>query len=123
MSAGTVNFLCEQGATFERTITWKDATSSAVNITNYDARMDVRFAKTKESDLVITLTSSNGRLSRLSPYSSGKFKVAISAADTAALTPATYFYDLEVFSSDSTDPVVVHRLIQGKFTVEAEVTG
>jgi hypothetical protein len=123
MSAGTANLLCEQGATFERTLTWKDANGTAIDITNYEARMDVRFAATKEADLVISLTFANSRISRVAPNANGKFKLLISATDTTALTPSTYFYDLEVYSSDGSSPQIVQRLLKGKFTVEAEVTG
>lgn len=123
MAAGKHNLSCDQGSTFERSITWTDGNGTAVNVTNYNARMDVRFAPTKEADLVLQLTQSNGRLTRAANGALGKFNIVVSAVDTATLTPATYYYDLEVFTVGATDPVYVKRLIQGKFTVNSEVTG
>lgn len=122
MAAGTANLKCDQGATFDIIVTWKDANDSAVDITNYNGRMDVRFAQSKSSDLVIALTSANGRIVKQSALE-GKFQLKISAADTAELNAGTYYYDFEAFTSDATDPVEVTRLIQGTFTVNAEVTG
>jgi len=123
MAAGTLNLTCDQGSTFERAVTWKDQNGTAINVGGYNARMDVRFAQTKEADLVLQLTQANGRLTRASNVATGTFSIVISAADTASLTPATYFYDLEVFTVNATDPVYVQRLVQGKFTVNPEVTG
>lgn len=120
MPAGDFDFTCEQGATFQRIITYQDATGSAVNLTNYAIRMDVRRAKTKESDLIISLTNANGRAT-VFDAANGKIKLLIAASDTANFTPGSYFYDLEVESSSS--PPVVERLIGGNFIVDAEVTG
>jgi len=124
MTAGTANLLCDQGSTFTTTVAWTNAGGTAINLTGYNARMDVRFAQTKEADLVLQLTQANGRCTVPSgDKSTGIFTLKVSAADTAALTAGTYYYDLEVFSVDSTSPVYVQRLIQGKFTVKPEVTG
>lgn len=123
MAAGTANLKCDQGSTFDITVAWKDSADNAVNIANYDGRMDVRFAPSKASDLVISLTQANGRIIKKTPSSDGKFQIKISAADTADLNAGTYYYDFEAFTNDETDPVEVKRLIQGTFTVNAEVTG
>ena len=123
MAAGTANLKCDQGATFDITVSWKDSADNAVDISNYNGRMDVRFAPAKASDLVISLTQENGRIIRKTPLSAGTFQIKISAADTADLNAGTYYYDFEAFTSDDTDPVEVTRLIQGTFTVNAEVTG
>jgi len=123
MVAASSNLVCDQGSTFNTVLTWKDATESAVDVTSYNGRMDIRFAQTKEADLVLQLTQANGRIVRVNPATSGKFQILISAADTAALTAGEYFYDFEVFTIDGRSPVEVQRLIQGKFTVRPEVTG
>ena len=123
MVAASTNLVCDQGSTFDVTVTWKDANGDANDLTNHNGRMDIRFAQTKEADLVLQLTQANGRVIRKNPVSSGKFQLLISAADTAALTAGEYFYDFEVFTIDGRNPVEVQRLIQGKFTVRPEVTG
>ena len=83
--------------------------------------MDVRFALTKEADSVLQLNAVNGRATIDGTGTTGRINLTISAADTAALTPGEYFYDLEVFTG-SGNAGFVDRLIQGKFTVSAEVT-
>jgi len=123
MVAASTNLVCDQGSTFDVTVIWKDANEDANDLTNHNGRMDIRFAQTKEADLVLQLTQANGRIIRKNPVSSGKFQLLISAADTAALTSGEYFYDFEVFTIDGRNPVEVQRLIQGKFTVRPEVTG
>ena len=123
MVAASTNLVCDQGSTFDVTLTWKDANGTATDVTNYNGRMDIRFAQTKEADLVLQLTQANGRIVRKSPVSDGKFQLLISATDTTALTAGEYFYDFEVFTIDGRSPVEVQRLIQGKFTVRPEVTG
>ena len=123
MVAASTNLVCDQGSTFDVTLTWKDANGTANNVTNYNGRMDIRFAQTREADLVLQLTQANGRIVRKNPVSDGKFQLLISAADTTALTAGEYFYDFEIFTIDERSPVEVQRLIQGKFTVRPEVTG
>ena len=51
MSAGETEFLVDQGSTFQAEVVWQDANNAAINITHYDARMDVRYAQTKNADL------------------------------------------------------------------------
>jgi len=123
MTAASSDLVCDQGSTFDVTLIWQDANNAANETSDYNGRMDVRFAQTKEADLVIQLTQANGRVVRVAPTSSGKFQLLISAADTAALTAGVYYYDFEIFSVDGRDPVFVKRLVQGKFTVRPEVTG
>lgn len=120
--AGVANLTCEQGATFDRSLTYKDENGTAVNLTTYNARMDIRFAATKEADLVLRLTNANGRATISNP-SGGVIRLLISSTDTEALVAGVYFYDLELFTIDSTNPPLVVRLIRGKFTVDAEITG
>lgn len=124
MAFGEHDFQCDQGATFSRNVSYKtlnaDNTTTAINLQGYAARMDVRFALTKEADVVIQLTNSNGR-AIISDAFNGVITLNINSADTASLIPATYFYDLEVFNNDTTPTVI--RVLQGKFEVTPEVTG
>lgn len=117
MAAGLYDMLCEQGATFTRTLTWSGEDGDPVNLTGYTARMQVR-KTVADTDTILELTTENGRIAFGSPLSAGKIELTISAADTAALDPIKAVYDLEMVSP--TGKVV--RLLQGKFTVSAEVT-
>lgn len=117
MPAGLYDMMCEQGATFSRVITWKDAGSDPVDLTGYTARMQVRPTVTSDT-ITLDLTSANGGLVFKTPRTLGQIEVVVSATTTAGLTPGSYVYDLELVSSTA----VVTRLLQGKFTVKAEVT-
>lgn len=115
---GLHNFTCNQGATFSRTITWKNSANAAYDLTGYTARMHVR-ETVDSANTVITLTTANSRITLGSNAATkGQITLTISAADTANLTPAIYVYDLEVVSGGG----VVDRLIEGNFVVKAEVT-
>ena len=112
--AGTHNFLCEQGATFTREITWLDSEGVPVNLTNYTARMQVRATASAASTL-ISLTSSGGDITL--GGTAGTINITISATATAGVVAGCYVYDLELV-----DGATVYRLLQGDFTVDAEVT-
>lgn len=117
MPAGLYDMVCEQGATFSRTITWKDAAGDPVNLTGYSARMQVRPSLTSD-EITLELTSTNGEITFPSPLSSGKILITVAATDTADLAASKGVYDLELESSGG----VVTRLLQGSFTIVAEVT-
>jgi len=115
---GIHNFTCNQGATFNRTITWKDSANAAYDLSGYTARMHVR-TTVDAANTIITLTTANSRITLGSNVATkGQITLNISAADTANLTPAIYVYDLELVSGGG----VVDRLIEGNFVVKAEVT-
>ncbi len=115
---GIHNFTCNQGATFSRTITWKNSANAAYDLTGYTARMHVR-ETVEAANTVITLTTANSRITLGSNAATkGQVTLTISAADTANLVPAIYVYDLELVSGGG----VVDRLIEGNFVVKAEVT-
>ena len=114
MSAGILNIVIEQGATFQRVFTWT-ISAAAVNLTGYTARMQVR--ADYDTDPIVSLTSATGGGITLGG-SAGTITVLISATVTAALTAGTYIYDLELESADGT----VTRLLKGQATVDPEVT-
>lgn len=114
MTAGTYLITADQGATFTRTIIWKDGNNVPVNLAGYTARMQVRkdYFSTVAS---LTLTTENGRITL--GGSTGSVVLLVSAADMTLLESNMYVYDLELEIGG-----VVTRLIQGTFTVNAEVT-
>lgn len=112
--AGQHNFLCEQGATFTREITWLDAEGVPVDLTNYSARMQVR-ATAASSTTLVSLTSPSSGITL--GGTAGTITLTITATATAAITAGCYVYDLELV-----DGATVYRILQGDFTVDAEVT-
>lgn len=104
-----------QGATFELTVTWKDSAGTAINLTGYSARMQVRETYSSSSTIVSLTNGSGITLGG----AAGTIAIVISATTTAALTaPFSGVYDLELVSAGG----VVTRLLQGAATVSPEVT-
>jgi hypothetical protein len=79
--------------------------------------MEVRSQKTESTEVVLTLTTSNGGL-EINP-SAGTVLIIASPAQTAGLTPGKYVYDLEM---TETSTGIVTKVIQGNLTVRPEVT-
>lgn len=119
MSAGLWNFTIEQGATFQRTLTWytDEAGTTPKNLTGYTARM-----KVKTNDLGTTiLDSAAGQITFTLGGTAGTIVIDIAAAITEALAatrPRALRHDLELVSGAG----LVTRLVQGHVTVSGEVT-
>lgn len=112
---GRYDFTMYQGASFDRTFTWQVGDpATAVNLTGYTGRMQVR-ASTAAPTTIIELTTSNGRMSL--GGSAGTVAITVTAADTAALAPGQYVYDLELVNGST-----VTRLLEGRATISGEVT-
>lgn len=113
---GKLNLACYEGATFDYELTWT-AAGSAVDLTNYTARMQVRSSYDSATPIV-SLTSGSGITLG---GTAGTIKLVLSADETEALdgTPNSQFiYDLELESSSG----FVTRLVEGNFFIYPEVT-
>jgi hypothetical protein len=129
MAAGLYTFTIEQGATYQSEITWKNAANTAVNLTGYTARMQIRSEQTGSGTLYQTLNTSASIANTgiclsgsagTNPLSSGSIAITITATDTAALNFGTddmAYYDLEMTSGTT-----VTRLLQGKVKLSKQVT-
>jgi len=105
----------KQGATLSLTATWKDSAGTAVNLTGYTARLQVR-ATYDSSSTILSLTSAAGITLG---GAAGTIAITASAATTAALTaPWSGVYDLELVSGGGE----VTRLLEGTATVSPEVS-
>ena len=110
MSAGTYNFIIDQGATFTRQLTVKD-NDSAMDLTDYSVASKMR--STHDSSTVVgtfTCTISNA--------TGGIITMSMTNSTTGAIEEGIYVYDLEMISGSG----VVTRLMQGTVTVNPEVT-
>lgn len=103
-----------EGATFNLTPRWK-IDGSYVNVTGYSATLTVRNSPSSSTSIIV-LSSANGRITV--GGTNGQFTLALTAAETGALTPGNYVYDLEVTAPNGT----VTRLLEGGFTVYEGVT-
>jgi hypothetical protein len=116
--AGLYNITCQQGATFQRQLTWTDSARDAYNLTGYTARMQVR-DNVSSNTIVIALSTTAGSGGTITLGGiAGTVDLLIPAANTTTLTAGQYVYDLELVSGGG----VVTRLLEGNFKVTAEVT-
>ena len=127
MAAGKYNFTIEQGTTVNFELQYKDSSGSAVNLTGYGGRMQIRpdYAdNTKASYLYLSssigedgtglnFSGSNG----LNPPQSGTIGVYISAYSSSTLNFDSALYDIEIQSGS-----LVTRLLQGTIKLSREVT-
>ena len=105
----------DQGATFQRRITWKDGNDNPVNLEGYTARMQIR--KTiRSSEVIVEATTENGFITL--GGAAGTIEISIPADVTKTFDFKRGVYDLELESAGG----FVTRLLQGCVYVSAEVT-
>lgn len=114
MAASNYDISVEQGTDYAATLTYKDSTGTAINITGYSARMQVR-RKAASNNSYLSLSSSSGITLG---GAAGTVAIAISSASLAQVPAGNYVYDLELVSGAG----VVTKLISGDFIVTGEVT-
>jgi len=115
MSAGKLDLTIEQGATFEHILIWKDTDEVVINLTDYDARMQIRTAVDSNS-VIHELTVTNSGITITG--TEGKITLQISATKTASFNWTEAVYDLELISSGG----IVTRLVEGRVFLNKEVT-
>ena len=125
MAAGKYSFIIEQGATTNLNVQWTDASGSAVDLTGYHARMQIR-PGIEASDVYISLSSSlspdgtglnlNGS-DGITPLTSGSVGIYISAYSSSLLNFTEAYYDLEMVNGRE-----VTRLLEGKVRLSKNVT-
>ena len=125
MAAGRYSFVIEQGATTNLQINWTDSSGSAIDLTGYHSRMQIRpgvesdvvflsLSSSLESDGTgINLSGSNGE----TPLQSGSLAIYISADSTEDLNFNEAYYDLEMVNGSE-----VTRLLEGKVKLSKNVT-
>src|SRR6186713_331399 len=115
MSAFKLNLTIDQGATFDKTVTWKTGKPALpVDLTGATARMQIR-AKIDSPTVLVSLTTENGGI--VLGGATGDVTMRIEAVVTAAITWRAGVYDLEIVFADST----VRRLLAGSVSVSPEV--
>lgn len=129
MAAGRYSFVIEQGATVNFQITYTDSNGTPVDLTGYQARMQIR-PSIGSNDVYITLSSSldpcgtglnlSGSNS-INPPTSGTIGVYISAISSSQLDFTQGVYDLEL-ATGSGDCYVVTRLLEGEVRLSKNVT-
>lgn len=114
MTAGIYNFTMDQGSVWDLEITYQDPNGVPINLTNFTAKMQLR--KEYNSTVAdLTLTTGGGGI--VITGATGVIDISATAAQTGALDPTYYVYDLELISGTN-----ISRLIQGQITVAEQVT-
>jgi hypothetical protein len=127
MAAGKYNFTIEQGTTVKLELAYKDASGSAIDLTGYSGRMQIRpdYADNTTTSYIylssslatdgtgLNFSGSNG----LNPPTSGTIGLFISAVSSSNLNFETALYDIEIESGS-----LVTRLLQGTIKLSREVT-
>jgi hypothetical protein len=112
MVAPCLDIALDQGADFQQLVNFTQSDGvTPIDLSAYTGDMQVR--DRPGGVLQIELTTANGRIAT---DSQGNVTMTIAAADTAALTPGRYFYNLRLISGEN-----VAALLQGSFTVNAAV--
>lgn len=115
MTANRYDITIEQGATFdELTLVYRDAASTPINLTGYEAWLQVR--EEIGGRVLASATSLNGRIT-LSNL--GVITIAIPATETAGMNVPRAVYDLFLKPASGTP---VKKLLYGDVTVNPSVS-
>ncbi len=126
MAAGTLDLTIEQGATFRRTVIWREPNvdpntpGPVKNLTGYKAQMELRTAIADRSDsaLLLELTTENGGLTITGV--DGRIDIHMTGLQTGQITVKKGVYDLFLIPpGDEDDPV---KLLKGAFFMDKKVT-
>ena len=137
MAAGAYSFTIEQGSTIDFQIDYKDSTGDPIDLTGWQARMQIRPSRTS-NNMICRLSSSlqsdgtgldmtppSG--SKTLPQSSGSIRVYISAFSSSQFSSGSNpiwnqaNYDLEI-RSGSGIYTTVNRILEGRVKLSKEVT-
>jgi len=137
MAAGIYSFIIEQGSTIDFQVDYKDSNGNPVDLTNYQARMQIRPEKTSTSTICVLSSSlqSDGTgldltppsASTTLPQSSGSIRIFISAFSSSQFSSGSNVswdranYDLEIRSGSGVT-TVVNRILEGKVKLSKETT-
>lgn len=113
---GKQNLSVYRGATFAKSIVWKDENGALINLSGWTARMHMR-ETVEAATPFLTLTTENGGIALGGV--AGAINLLASATVTSAITALQGVYDLELIAPDT---VTVTRLLEGIVFVSPEVT-
>lgn len=130
-TAATYSMTWTRGATIEDEFAYTDANGVAINLTGYEARMQVRtlagqYGTTTTTTLLLELTTANGLLV-WDTAATGRLLIVVPPAGHANLNPdnakkVRYAYSLELYVPAGVDPEYVIPLVCGKINVLGETT-
>ncbi len=105
----TVNLVLDQGCTFEKVMTAQNSTGGNVTISSGTTAAKMRQSYHSSNNITTLTTATSG----------SNVTIALTATQTASVSPGNYVYDIEYTQSGGT---VVERVAEGIITVSAEAT-
>lgn len=105
------NLTVDQGATFTAQVAVSDSNGDILDLTGYTASGQIR--KTYTSSTAITFTAT------IESPTTGNVNVGLTAAQTGAMKPGRYVYDVEITNDGGT---TVTRILEGQVEVTPSVT-
>lgn len=122
MAAGRYDFTIEKGATFTRTVIWKDSSGVGINLTGYTLSGKIRRYPQDSKELIsFTFVAAN------QGTDPGQFVFSLTAAQTSALPFSNSSsaekqlldcsYDIEALNG-----ATVYRILEGVVSISPEVT-
>ena len=115
--AVTYNTTIDQGADWFINFTYENPAGTPVNITGYEAALQIRTSPLART-AVLTLDTDDGGIQITG--NTGLIECHATAQQTAAITNGKYAYDLEITST--APEFTVTRLVQGTVIVTPQVT-
>lgn len=106
------NLVIDQGSTFSISITVSDYTGSAIDLTGYTLRSQLRKSYHSNTYTSFTVVSNDP--------TDGEITLSLTATQTSALKYGRYVYDVEIVSPAPASEVT--RILEGIITVNPEVT-
>jgi len=121
MAAGKYSFVIEQGTTTNFNILYQDSSKNYIDLTGYEARMQLR-PNISSPTVYLQLSSSlNSDGTGITVSPSGSLNIYISSCTSSMLTFDQAVYDLEIYSGSGACPYVI-RLLEGNVKLSKEVT-
>ena len=105
----TVNFVLDQGSTFEKTITAKNTAGGNVTISSGSTAAKLRQSTYSGNNIHTFSTSDSG----------SNVTISMTATNTANVAAGQYVYDVEYTQSDA---ITIERLAEGVVTVSPQAT-
>lgn len=102
------NLTIDQGSNFDSSVTVTDSSGSAIDLTTYTTRGQIR--KSYQSSTAVDFVTTKN--------SDGEIGLSLTAAATGGMKAGRYVYDVEIESSGG----VVTRVLEGQIEVTPRVT-
>ena len=115
MAAGKLDLTIEQGATFEKILLYKDADGQPIDLTGYNAELQVRSSK-DSTRILLELSTDNSKIGISGE--TGQITLLILASETSQISWSEAVYDLKLIS----DSGFSTRLVEGKVKLSKAVT-